>query len=146
MGELNEARQKALQLSTMAAETLAHLDGSALEGVVEDLIQALQKPDEVRLPVLKALSKVGDLVALEAVSGVFIDDSAAAEVRVAAAEALGSIFATGGAPDGELAAALQEALSSDDAALRLAAAEALGKASGLAGGDMKEILEANRIP
>jgi hypothetical protein len=146
VGDMNDSRLKALELSAKAAEILALLDGALLADVVEDLIQALDKPDEVRLPVLKALAKVGDRSALEAVGRVFADTAAASEVRVAAAKALGSIFATGDAsPDGEVMTALQVALTEDDAALRLAAAEALGKAVELAGGDIKDILEANRI-
>jgi CheY-like chemotaxis protein len=146
VGELNDSRQKALELSAKAAETLALLDGAVLADVVDDLNQALQKSDEVRLPVLKALAKVGNRTSLEPVGGVFADTSAASEVRVAAARTLGAIFAAGdAAPDGDVMAALQEALNGDDAALRLAAAEALGKAVELAGGDMKAILEANRI-
>jgi len=145
-GDLNDARQKALALSAKAAETLASLDGSALGSVEEDLIQALDKPDEVKVPVLNALAKIGSRTALEAVAQVFGDTAASSEVRIAAAKALGAIYATGeAAPDGEVMAALQEALAGEDAGLRLAAAEAVGKSVDMESAALKEILLSNRI-
>jgi len=145
-GDLNDARQQALALSVKAAQSLASLDGSALSGVEEDLIQALSKPDEVKVPVLDALAKIGSRVALETVAQVFADISASSEVRIAAAKALGSIYATGEAsPDGDVMAALQEAIGGDDAGLRLAAAEAVGKAVDMENEALKDILLANRI-
>lgn len=146
IGDMNEARTKAEALSVRAAQALATLNGNVLEDVVEDLIQALDRPDEVRIPVLEALAKTGDRAALEGITQVFVDSSASAEARVAAAKALGSIFATGQAvPDGEVLTALSEAVSGDDANLRLAAAEAIGKAVDLESGQIKEILISNRI-
>lgn len=146
VGDLNDARQKALALCARAAETLATLDGTLLGSVEEDMIQALDKPDDVKVPVLNALAKIGSRVALEAVAQVFADNSASSEVRIAAAKALGAIYATGeAAPDGEVMAALQEALAGEDAGLRLAAAEAVGKAVDLESAALKEILLSNRI-
>jgi len=144
--DLNDAQKKALELSSEAAKALALLDGSALADVVDDLVQALDKPDVVRVSALKALAKTGSRNALESVAKVFNDTSTAAPVRVEAARALGSIFATGEAsPDGELLGSLKDALASDDAALRLAAAEAIGKAVNLDNETVKGILSANRI-
>jgi|GEM_PF-1371814 len=146
-GEMNSARQKAIELSISAAKSLSMLNGLMLNSIVEDLIQALDKPDEVRINVLGALVKVGDRTALEPVARVFMDSSVATEVRVAAAKALGAIFAAGqAAPDGELLSSLQEALAGDEPALRLAAAGAIGKASNLLDTeDLVQMLVANRI-
>lgn len=147
LGELNDARQKALALSVEAAKILAGLDSGAIYPVVNDLVKALDKADDVKIPVLQALTKVGTKDALEKAAAIFSDTSAAVEVRVAAANALGTIFFSEDVDaDADLLAALSEAAVGDDPALRFAAGEALGKATNLMNDeDMKELLISNRI-
>jgi HEAT repeat protein len=144
--DLNDSRKNSLALATKAAESLALLNGAILQDVREDLIRALQRDDSVRIPALAGLAKIGDRNALEAVAQIYTDTSAAVEVRVAAAKALGAIFKAGDVvPDGDLSEALKAALTSDDASLRMASAEALGKAVGLDDAAVVEILSACRI-
>jgi len=147
MGELNAARQKALALSIEAANAIVGLDKGDIYPVIGELVKALDKADEVKIPVLQAMAKVGSKDGLEKAGAIFADTGAAVEVRIAAANALGTIFVTEGVdPDAELLAALSEAAAGDDAALRFAAGEALGKAANLMDDEgMKQLLTGNRI-
>ncbi len=146
VNEVNEARRKALEISIKAAQALSVLDRNLLSGVVEDLVQSLGKPDEVKIPALRALAKAQDSTSYERIARLFGDTSASAAVRTEAAKALGEIFITGKVvPDTDTLSTLREALADSDSGLRLAAGEAFGKAVGLSDDELKEILISNRI-
>lgn len=147
MGEaLNPEREQALAISMKAGGTLALFDVALLEPFLAEMVKALDKPDEVKISILDVLTRVGYPEGLENVKEIFADESASVEVRVAAANALGSMFAMqAGVPDAEVLELLAEALGSDDTNLSLAAGAALGKAVQLPDNFKDEVLVRYRI-
>lgn len=127
---LNDARMDAVTLSQHAANALAALDGSVLAPATAGIVSAVGRDDAVQIPALRALAKLGSNDGQRPALGVFTNEAASVEARVAAAIALGGILARNAALP-ETLAALEKALQGEDAALRTAAARALGQARGL---------------
>lgn len=143
---LNPERAQAVAMSRIAAQALHGVDPARLAPYMEDLLAALDKPDEVKIPVLRVLEGIGDPAGLEKVKAIFGDESASVEVRAAAAGALGAMLARlGKAPDPDLLDLLAAAVGSDDPKLSAAAAAAAGKASGLAPDFVDGLLARYRI-
>ena len=147
MGEtLNPERAQAVAMSRVAAQALHSVDPTRMAPYLKDLLAALDKPDEVKVPVLHVLEGIGDPSGLERVAALFGDESASVEVRAAAAGALGAMLSRlQGPPDKDLLDLLAAAVGSDDARLSAAAAVAAGKASGLAPEFVDTLLARYRI-
>ncbi len=124
---LNDERMEAEQFARKAAEALAGLDGAVLAPAVSALVGALGRADEIQIPVLKALAKVGPAEAQGKVASLFADSAASPEARVAAAQALAGVLERHAAAPVTMSALLA-ALAGEDAALRSAAARVLGVA------------------
>ena len=131
--ELNAERADALGAAARAAQILAHLPSSDLGTAEQGLVAALSRSeDDVVGPVLRAVGRLGPSSAAADVAAIFADDSRSAEIRLAAAGALGGIFGKMSANPGDdvLSPVVAVATSRDaDSALRVAASQALGKAS-----------------
>ncbi|MBI4881970.1 MAG: hypothetical protein HY812_20275 [Planctomycetes bacterium] len=125
--KLNDERMEAEQFSRLAAEALASLDAAALAPVAPALVGALGRADEIQIPVLGALAKVGAGEAQGKVASLFADGGASPEARVAAAQALAGILEQNDAQPATMSALLA-ALAGEDAPLRSAAARVIGKA------------------
>jgi len=127
----NPERELASELAARAAGTLSTLalTGSNLSGAADALADALAGHSEaVVAPALAALSAAGGSAHVRAITAVLNDSDRSDEVRIAAANALGSIFARSGSSDGATVDALRGVATSDDSlAVRKATAQALGK-------------------
>jgi HEAT repeat protein len=147
MGEaMNEEREQAMSVSGEAAKTLSAINTELLTQHQNALITALDKSDDVKIQVLNVLSNLGDRAALEKVKEIFGNEGAPTEVRVAAANTLGAIFAKmDGAPDGDVLELLVNALGNEEPALSSAAGAALGKARNLPEGLLETALVDYRI-
>lgn len=142
---VNPERESAMALSARAGEALLRMDMALLKPHMEVLLIALDREDSVKIPVLGILARLGDPLAMERVKGVFADESASVEVRIAAAMALGAMVGNlPGAPDGDLIDKLVAGVGSDDVNLSKAAGAALGNARALPAGLIAGVLEESR--
>ncbi|MEO0651094.1 MAG: HEAT repeat domain-containing protein [Planctomycetota bacterium] len=111
-----------------ALEALANAGGADLSSAVAGLATAAGRDnDDVAGPALRALAAIGSADGLEAAAGVAADNGRDDAVRVAAADALASMFRGGARPSADQFQALSEILTdSDSADLRRAIARAMG--------------------
>jgi hypothetical protein len=143
---VNPEREAAMAMSARAGEALLGMDTALIRPYMEVLLQALDREDSVKIPVLGMLARLGDPMALDRVKDVFADESASVEVRIAAAHALGAMVAhLPGAPDGDLIEKLVAGVGSDDVGLSNAAGAALGKAHALPAGMIAGVLMDARV-
>lgn len=142
--KLNDERIAADDFARKAAEALAKLDAQSMRPATSALIGAVGREDAVQVPALLALAKIGAPEAEGAALGVFLNASASAEARVAAATALGGVLEDNTGTAGSITA-LRGALDSADAALRGAAALALGGAKALSVADRSAMLLARAV-
>lgn len=141
--DLNHERAAALAASERAAGMLGHLPASALGGVQADLMAALGRTEDTVLGgVLKAVGHLGLADAADEVAAIFADGARAEEIRVAAADCLGGIFARMSArPAEDVLKPVQDAMAGESsAAVRLAAGRALGAARFLAADERAALL------
>src|SRR6185295_2312312 len=94
----------------------------------EALIRSLANPDQVKVPAIRALGRLGRPEANGALIGLLNDQKSSSPVRVAAARALGEIAAATGSPNADAIQALATALGDADAAVRDGAAAGLAVA------------------
>jgi len=145
--DTNENRKAALRAASDAANALllvAHAESADLSGAVPALTGTLDKPDSVRLPAARALGYIGDPSAIPGLVRVFANTGNAADVRAAAAVAIGQISAATGSLPGDAFQALMHGIGEDDGAVAQAAARALGL-SALTSEQRRELL-ANQRP
>ncbi|MBK6941806.1 MAG: HEAT repeat domain-containing protein [Planctomycetes bacterium] len=142
--KLNDERIAADDFAHKAAEALAKLDAQSLRPATSALIGAVGREDAVQVPALMALAKLGAPEAEGAALGVFLNASASADARVAAATALGGVLEENTGTAGSITA-LRGALDSADASLRGAAALALGGAKALSLADRSAMLLARAV-
>lgn len=142
--KLNDERIAADEFARKAAEALAKLDAQSLRPATSALIGAVGREDAVQVPALMALAKLGAPEAEGPALGVFLNASASAQARVAAATTLGGVLEDNTGTAGSITA-LRGALDSTDAALRGAAALALGGAKALSVADRSAMLLARAI-
>ncbi len=122
---------------------LGHMPAAALGGVTGDLTAALARSEEsVVGGVLKAVGRLGHVDAAPAVAAIFADSARSEAIRVAAADALGGIFAKMSAKPSEdvLKPVMDAAAGESNAAVRLAAGRALGCAAFLGAADRANLL------
>ena len=138
-------RARAAVLAERAATALAHLAqagqsdlASASDALTSNLAT---RADAVALPAMRALGAAGGAGAVDSLMGIVSDSAKSDEVRVAAADALGGIFARAGL-GGQSGVALRDLLSSDSSVeVKRAAARALGRLQ-LAGSDRAALISA----
>ncbi len=145
MGDLNRERAAALRAAEEAAKILAHLPRESLAAHTGPLLQALGRDEEsVLVPVLYGLATVGpsDAGAVNKVAAVFSDASRSEAVRVAAARALGGMFAALSASPGDdiLTSVVTAARNDESNAVRVAAGQALGWARFLTDDQRAELI------
>jgi len=143
MPDLNSERASALAASERAAAVLAHVPAAALAGVSANLVAAIARPEEpVVVGALKAVGHAGLAEAAPACTALFADSGKSEALRVAAADALGGIFAkmTARPSDDILKPVLDAAAGESNAAVRLAAWRALGSASFLTAAERGTLL------
>ncbi len=141
--DLNQERAAALAASERASMILGHMPAAALGGVTGDLTAALARSEEsVVGGVLKAVGRLGHVDAAPAVAAIFADSARSEAIRVAAADALGGIFAKMSAKPSEdvLKPVMDAAAGESNAAVRLAAGRALGCAAFLGAADRANLL------
>lgn len=125
-GNLNAARQAYADLAAAAATALLHpAYGGHADAAVGSLVGALNRSDKVATPSANALGFAGASAEVaDSLVGVLSDSERSSEVRVAAANALSTMYArTGVAVD---ATYFESAMTEGDAALSEACARAIG--------------------
>ncbi len=141
--DLNHERAAALAASERAAGMLGHLPAAAIGGVATNLNAALARSeDSVLGGVLMAVGHLGLTDSAPAVSAIFADSARSEAIRVAAAGALGGIFAKmPAAPSEDVLKPVMDAAAGDsNAAVRLAAGRALGCAAFLGSAERANLL------
>jgi HEAT repeat protein len=144
MPEANTERTAALAAAEKAAALLGQMNAAALAPAKDALVKSLARTEEpVVVGALKAVGRLGAADAAPAVSALFADSSKSEAIRVAAADALGGIFANMKAAPGEdvLKPVLDAAASDAAAPVRLAAGRALGSAAFLNAAQRAELLK-----
>ncbi|HKE00392.1 MAG TPA: HEAT repeat domain-containing protein, partial [Planctomycetota bacterium] len=107
---------------------------------------ATSASDSVRLPALQALARFGGPKQQDAAASVLADKAAPAEVRSAAASALGGIAQRANDPLDEAARrALHGALEDADPTVRAAAANAIGRVPGIDPAERAKWLETKGV-
>ena len=132
MPDLNHERAAALAAAERAAALLAHLPASALAPAKDALIHSLARTEETVLGgALKAVGHLGPADAAAPVAAIFADAAKPEAIRVAAADALGGIFArmTTAPAEDVLKPVMDAATSETNVPVRLAAGRALGSAN-----------------
>lgn len=136
---LNDERLSAATISRQAAEALASLSGAQLAPASEALVGAIGRADDVQIPALRALGKVGAAEGQVPAAQLLADDGASAPARAAAGLALAGILEKHPMrPSTEVA--LRKALGNDDVDVRNAAARALGRAQSLGTAQRSKLL------
>lgn len=128
-GDLDAARAAYLDVAAAAADVMvwAAWAGSA-GGAAETLAGAVNREDEVAVPVLYSLGFIADTSAAAAMASVVADTARSSEARTAAASGLAEMFArSGGSMD---TAVLQSAMTEGDEKLAEACARAIGVMGG----------------
>jgi HEAT repeat protein len=128
-GVASPSGQRAEAFAKAASESLLTLSAkkARIDGAIDSLAKQLSRGDAVAVPAARALGHSGSAAQFEALVAALKGGSA--EVKKAAAEALGGILARGAACTPEVFEALLGALAADaEVSLRTAAAVALGKA------------------
>jgi len=141
--ELNHERANALAAAERAAGLLAKLPFNALAPAKDALIVSLARPEEtVLIGALKAIGHLGPADAAPATAALFADAAKPEAIRVAAADALGGIFArmTTAPAEDVLKPVMDAATGETNAAVRLAAGRALGSANFLTPAQRGELL------
>ncbi|MHC5012345.1 MAG: hypothetical protein ACYTG6_15610, partial [Planctomycetota bacterium] len=131
-GSMNDDQKRALHLSQFACMGLgminpaatAYANYAAAEGALIGVVES-DKPDNIRLAALAALSRIGSAASADALVKTFTGTANATPVRVAAAGALGRIFKGQAAP-GAVFDGLLGGFGDENAAIRAAAGTALG--------------------
>jgi HEAT repeat protein len=130
---MNDDQTRALSASRAACEALAGIDRSATafdnyseaEGSLSGVLSS-DKPDEVKLAALNALSSIGSAAAAGALTETFTTSANSMEVRVGAAIALGSVLSGMAAPEASFDALLA-GVGDESLEVRAAASSALGR-------------------
>ncbi len=139
-----DAKDRADEISRVAAETLAAIDPThtllpfrdAVDALIKTVSPEVLREDTIRVPACRALGRYGDQRSVVVLAKVVGDKDADAEkaarqkpVRLAAAKGLSQVFQqTGIAPSDEVFQALMAALKDGDYDLEFTCAEALGNA------------------
>ncbi len=144
-----DAKAQAENVVIAAAAALANLDPNS---PVFDRVEAVEalvgntsnRPDNIKVAALQALSRIGDPAAIEPLAKVYENAENAKDVRVAAGHALAGIFKTSHAVAADpVYQTLKAGLLGDDIDLSNAAATALGNAA-LTPEQSRELAEARR--
>ncbi len=134
-------------LSVRASNALAGVRGRAfmLKDAQPGLLAALRDgaADDVRLAALGALANIADNDAIDTLAGVVARSDNSADIRAAAAKALGTALRGQEVSDGAFKALL-EAMGDDSVAVRTAAGGALG-ATKLSDEQRAEVMTAHRV-
>lgn len=130
--QLNADRAEADALAARAAGALSHLAASGLgdlSSAASSLTNVLAfRPDEVAIPALGALNRIGGGDQVASIAAVLMDGERSDALRSAAGDALAGIFSRAGAADEATLAGLIEVCRSDaPQAVRLATSTALGR-------------------
>jgi AmiR/NasT family two-component response regulator len=144
MPELNHERAAALAAAERAAALLAQLPFNALAPAKDSLVHSLARTEEtVLVGALKAVGHLGPADAAAPVAALFADASKSETIRVAAADALGGIFARmTTAPAEDVMKPVMDAASGEtNANVRLAAGRALGSANFLTPAQRGQLLK-----
>jgi HEAT repeat protein len=144
----NPNQQKALMYAEKAAQALAKLAMANKfnpQAALGNLIATLsEKPENVKLPAIKALGGIGDPSALIPLKDTFNSEGQPADVRAAAAVAIGQICRTTGNIPVDVFQALLEGLGADDLTVSQGAGKGLGIAP-LTAAQRTEVLTRHRI-
>ena len=143
---LNDERARALAVSLAACKAVAHYTGGILDpsGAAVALAETLaEKPDDIRLAALHALSRFGTPEVQGLVLNAFLNTGNSLEVRTGAASALGGCL-KGQAPTAQTFTALVDGMGAAELELRVACGAALGKMD-LTDEQRDKILTARRI-
>jgi len=136
---LNSQRMEAEEFARRASEALSGLDADDLGPAEGALVDAIGRSDEVQIPALLALAKLGSKRGEAPAIALFLDASASLEARIAASDALcGILGANDTHPD--TIAALNAALESEDSEIRSAAARVLGCARSVTATERAQLL------
>jgi hypothetical protein len=143
--EVDETRKRADAVAVAASQALRRLGASAvdLQGALANLASQLNRDDSVAIPAAGALGAGGGPAHAGALLAVLDSDAASLDLKVAVAQALGSIY--GRAQQAPDEASFQKLLGNlkagTDAKLARAIVEALGRAK-LAPGDKLKLVDA----
>ncbi len=161
----DDAKALATRMATEAAHALGHVASAShslipVESSLESLVKVLRnRPDEVRIPCIVALGRIGAAEAAGELSVVYSNTQNAVAVRAAAMTAIGDVLQGGESASGSVLAAIQDGMTSSNPELRRVAwyafsgAGADGSArlaamlsSAPAGGDDPQLEEADEEP
>jgi HEAT repeat protein len=158
--ELNKAfsSEKAQRDNKARAEEIARLAAESLAGLdlvdciypylsaIDALLGSLEaRPDEIRLPVLKALGRFGDKKSIDPLTRVFHNMENKTEIRIAACDAMTEIFRLTKEPiPMETYNILKNGIQESDFALQSAVARVFGNAV-LTPEQRREIFEIKRL-
>ncbi|NRA95991.1 MAG: response regulator [Planctomycetes bacterium] len=127
--DLDDARAEATAIASQAARSLLWMPPTLSAPAVNGLVGTLKGHDSVRTPALRALGRIADPSASNAIMAVFMDGTASETVRGHAAVALASIArASGGQASADLVTALHGAIVGGGGADYL---DQLGRACGM---------------
>lgn len=148
-GDRSAGQAKALMFAEKAAKALAKLAATpgSLDpsGALGDLIGTLSdKPDNVKLPAIAALGSIGNAEAVNPLKDLLANESASAEVRAAAAMAIGQICRASGSIEVDVYKALLMGLGSSDLTVSRGAGIGLGVAP-LTPAQHAEVAQQHRI-
>ena len=131
--EMDVRRQRADAVAVAASEALLDLaEGDTdVSGALASLSGQLNRAESVAIPAARTIGESGVIDNVAALEGALTSDSASVDLKVAAADAIGSILGRAGQmPEGLFDRLLAIAADADsDIALRSAVANALGRAS-----------------
>ncbi|MDI6732634.1 MAG: HEAT repeat domain-containing protein [Planctomycetota bacterium] len=145
----NDSKMRALQVCAGAATALANLDLRntvfPYRQTVASLIAVLEnRPDNIRLSALQALSRFADPLAIEGLTKVLVNKENLLSIRIKTAEALASIFRSN--PESittETFDTLKRSFREDEPEVKQIVAVALGNAN-LSPAQRKELFELSR--
>lgn len=125
--EKEDAKEQATRLAAEAAQALGRLAGGPhplipVESSAPSLVRVLRnRPDEVRIPCIRALGRIRRAEAAEELAVVYSDERNALDVRAAAMTAIGDALQESGGASDVVLRAIQEGMSSSTPELRRAA-------------------------
>ncbi len=120
----DDAKSLATRMATEAAHALGHVASAShslipVESSVESLVRVLRnRPDEVRIPSIVALGRIGATEAAGELSVVYSNTQNSVAVRAAAMTAIGDVLQGSHSASGSVLAAIQDGMTSSNPELR----------------------------
>ena len=142
----DDAKSLATQLAADAAQALAEVAGAShslipVASGVDSLVKVLRnRPDEVRIPCIVALGRVGATEAAAELSVVYTSEQNAVAVRAAAMTAIGDVLQGGESASGSVLAAIEDGMASSNPRLRRASWYAFSGAAASGAGRLAAML------